>query len=362
MSKRKKRILDWAQEKALYTFFIILLYFAIKPDIDHTVKAHEISAQSPKTKKETKAKAVKAKQPDVIIDTIIDNGKIKFVKRAAKKGETKSEIKQEKKKETAPANQAMVQLKQAKKPMVKAEAKKDVKVAKTQAQAAKPEKKWNYIVDGKAVKDLSSVKFEKKPSARLKEKVYKVYQTMIEDGKVDDFFRKQSLYAEEINSLAREFNIDPDFFRAWIYVESVYDKNAVGPNGEKGLLQIYNVPENCSKQARAYLGVKELNVFDPKHNMTLGAITLLDYQKQMKNDLLLGLIAFNWGPNNLTLQRAENYASIFDKVPNKIAKNYPLQILSLTLMQKVKAENGSVLSYKEYPKSIENIQLPGIDS
>jgi hypothetical protein len=93
-----------------------------------------------------------------------------------------------------------------------------------------------------------------------------------------------------VEQTASRFQVDPEFVRAIIRVESGYDPNAVSNKGAMGLMQL--IPATAHR-----FGV--VNPFDPKQNLE-GGVNYLKYLLDLfGGDLSLSLAAYNAGEHSV---------------------------------------------------------------
>lgn len=94
-------------------------------------------------------------------------------------------------------------------------------------------------------------------------------------------------FQDEINTAARQFNLDPALVRAVIHAESAFNPKAISPKGAQGLMQL--MPGTAAE-----LGVS--NAMDVAENIRGGANYLAQMLKQHNNDITLATAAYNAGP------------------------------------------------------------------
>lgn len=112
---------------------------------------------------------------------------------------------------------------------------------------------------------------------------------------------------EESDSLAtlivtesKRARIDPLFVAAVIQAESSFRPTAVSYRGAKGLMQLMPATgRHLSKQLNVYL--KDATALhDPKTNIKLGIAYLKELNRRFKGDKEHALVAYNWGPTNVS--------------------------------------------------------------
>ena len=103
-----------------------------------------------------------------------------------------------------------------------------------------------------------------------------------------------------IVSESRKANIDPFFVAAVIKAESTFRTEAVSPVGALGLMQIMPATgKYISKKANlGWQGVRAL--YSPRYNIELGIAYLQYLDRRFKGNKENMLIAYNWGPGNLS--------------------------------------------------------------
>lgn len=111
---------------------------------------------------------------------------------------------------------------------------------------------------------------------------------------VDVYQIVQSCYDE-----ARRYNLDPFILLAVIHQESRFDKDAVGADGELGLMQV--MPFTAREMAK-HLGMKEYNLFRVEDNIRIGTRYLIyclnrttRYTMDSHQNMKYGLAAYNRG-------------------------------------------------------------------
>jgi soluble lytic murein transglycosylase-like protein len=99
-----------------------------------------------------------------------------------------------------------------------------------------------------------------------------------------------------VNSMSRQYRIDPDLINSVIYAESGFNPRAVSPKGAQGLMQL--MPQTAAK-----LGVPD--AFDPGANVEGGTRYLRELLETYDFDLVKALAAYNAGP-----ERVEQYRGV----------------------------------------------------
>ena len=96
--------------------------------------------------------------------------------------------------------------------------------------------------------------------------------------------------------------------------------------------------------------------------------TLRQYLDQMGDDLFLGLLAYNIGPQNGGLKSimsqygAKDFVTIQPYLKN-LPRDYPIRVLSAALAYRVWHTQGSLPRYEEgsNAKRIQQLGVPGLD-
>jgi len=211
--------------------------------------------------------------------------------------------------------------------------------------------------------DVQALILQLESSPDIKKKIYGYYLQHQDGG--EDILARIYQYRESVTKTAESVPLDLELLEGLIAFESAGDEKADSSVHAWGLTQIYDVPQTCKVRAAHLLGisVEQLDyINNPAHNIMLGAVTLDEYTRQTKSNLLLGLMAYNAGPDYGKLPAANSYQDAETLVKDDGVRTYPLNVLAYTLMAKVKAKYGSVLPYDDTNKAaIEAIPLPGID-
>lgn len=103
----------------------------------------------------------------------------------------------------------------------------------------------------------------------------------------DSMQQRATSYAPLIRKAATKHGVSPELVSAVMRVESCYDPRAVSRSGARGLMQL--MPGTARD-----LGVKDS--FDPEQNVDGGVRYLAAMLGRFKNDVRLGLAAYNAGP------------------------------------------------------------------
>ena len=145
------------------------------------------------------------------------------------------------------------------------------------------------------------------------------------------------------------YKIDPALIYAIMRQESRFDPDAQSPSGARGLMQL--MPKTASAIARKHGGMEKL--MDPETNLAMGQQYLgtLLKDKNVKNDLLSLLIAYNAGPGNLSRWK-KNWPEVKD----------PLLFIELIPASETRAYVERVLANYWIYRLREGLPTPSLDA
>ena len=173
-------------------------------------------------------------------------------------------------------------------------------------------------------------------------------------------------YSQDIDQAAQAFGLDADLLHGIAAAESSFLPRESSDGGQ-GLFQITRVPEVVMIQAGRHLGVASPSVMDHRHNGFIAAATLNYYLGQMKNDLFLGLLAYNIGPANGGLRFIMQQYGATDFVTiqpylQTLPRDYPIRVLSYALAFRLYRQEGTLPAYEEGLNAIriQHIGIPGL--
>jgi len=103
---------------------------------------------------------------------------------------------------------------------------------------------------------------------------------------------ESELYANLIFKYAAEMKIDPYVLAGLIRVESSFDRYAMSKAGALGLTQVIPAwhPEKIRIVAKKF---GHCDVFNPEHNIMLGALVLKEYTANHKGNIPAALLQYN---------------------------------------------------------------------
>ncbi|QOJ24118.1 MAG: transglycosylase SLT domain-containing protein [Gammaproteobacteria bacterium] len=173
-------------------------------------------------------------------------------------------------------------------------------------------------------------------------------------------------YRQAIEDAARSFALDVDLLHGIAATESSFIPRD-SHDGGRGLFQITRVPEAVIAQARRRLNVEKIVLDNPRHNAFVAAATFKHYLAEMKDDLFLGLLAYNIGPANggLRFIMQQYGATDFTTIQpylQTLPRDYPIRVLAYSLAFRLWQQEGRLLAYEEGNNAIriQRIGIPGL--
>ncbi len=204
-------------------------------------------------------------------------------------------------------------------------------------------------------------------SENLAHQVYAAYRRQDQKLLLQMIERAQS-YQQPIEEDAHGFDLEPSLLYGLAATESSFLPRD-SYDGGHGLFQITAIPQAIQQKARQKLGVSKLSLNDSRHNAFLAAATLKFYLTEMRNDLYLGLLAYNIGPRNGGLRFIMDQYGATDFVSMQpylqtLPRDYPIRVLSQALAFKLWQQDGKLLAYQEGANAqrIQNLGIPGLGS
>lgn len=175
-------------------------------------------------------------------------------------------------------------------------------------------------------------------------------------------------FAADIRLAAKTFAVDEYLLSGIAAAESSFQPRT-SRDGGQGLFQITAVPKFIVEQAGQALGVKQTNLADPRHNAFIAAATLKHYLADMKDDLFLGLLAYNIGPRNgglrFIMQKygADDFVTMQPYI-QQLPRDYPIRVLAYALAFKLWQQEGQLLAYEEADNAvrIQKLGIPGLST
>ncbi len=199
----------------------------------------------------------------------------------------------------------------------------------------------------------------------LAHQVYAAYRRL-EAGELKNMVERAAPYRPAITEAARKFGIDVDLLQGLAATESSFMPRE-SRDGGQGLFQITRVPDAARNKVDDLFTPEQRLLTNPRYNAHLGAATLRHYLDEMKDDLFLGLLAYNIGPANGGLRFIMGQYGATDFVTiqpylQRLPRDYPIRVLSYSLAFRIQQREGQLLAYEEgvNAQRIQNIGIPGI--
>lgn len=148
---------------------------------------------------------------------------------------------------------------------------------------------------------------------------------------------------------AQGYKVDPALIHAIMRQESRFDPEAESPSGARGLMQL--MPQTARAVARKKGAADALD--DPETNLALGQkyLETLLADKNVENDLLALLVAYNAGPGNLARWK-KNWSEVKD----------PLMFIELIPSSETRAYVERVLANYWIYRLREGLPTPSLDA
>jgi hypothetical protein len=184
---------------------------------------------------------------------------------------------------------------------------------------------------------------------------------------LETILERARVFEPTVHEAAAAFAVDAEVLVGLGATESSFAPRP-SKDGGHGLFQITKIPSSVQKEVRDRLGIKKLDPWNQRHNAFLGAATLRRYLDQMGDDLFLGLLAYNIGPQNgglkaiMTRYGAKDFVTIQPYLKN-LPRDYPIRVLSAALAYRVWRTDGKLPRYEEgdNAKRIQLLGVPGLD-
>lgn len=175
-------------------------------------------------------------------------------------------------------------------------------------------------------------------------------------------------FEADIGDAARAFDVDALILLGVAATESSFMPRT-SQDGGQGLFQITAVPKAIWRQAGNELGISQLDTANPRHNAFIAAATLRHYLAEMRQDLFLGLLAYNIGPRNGGLRFIMQQYGASDFVSmqpylQQLPRDYPIRVLSYALAFKLWQQEGALPAYQENDNAsrIQRVGIPGLSA
>ncbi len=183
---------------------------------------------------------------------------------------------------------------------------------------------------------------------------------------LNKMIQRAESYNAAIAEAATEFEVDQNLLQGIAATESSFMPRD-SYDGGHGLFQITAVPKSVLEEAKAHLGTDRLSLSDPRHNAFIAAVTFKHYLAEMKNDVFLGLLAYNIGPANGGLLFIMKKYGVTDFITIQpylqlLPRDYPIRVLSYALAFRLWQKQGKLLAYEADNNAIEiqRLGVPGL--
>jgi Transglycosylase SLT domain len=199
----------------------------------------------------------------------------------------------------------------------------------------------------------------------LAHQVYAAYRRL-DTAELQKMIDRAGTYRTVIDEAAAAFGIDADLLQGLAATESSFLPRE-STDGGHGLFQITRVPATVTVTADKFFPPDGRVLTDPRYNTFLGAATLKHYLVEMKDDLFLGLLAYNIGPKNGGLRFIMEQYGATDFITiqpylQQLPRDYPIRVLSYSLAFRIHQKEGRLLAYEEGKNAlrIQRLGIPGL--
>lgn len=196
----------------------------------------------------------------------------------------------------------------------------------------------------------------------LAHQVYAAYRRL-DAGQMEKMISRAEPYLTAIDEAAMTYGVDGDLLKGLAATESSFLPRSSSDGGH-GLFQITRVPAAVTMAVDRRFPAEQRTLVDPRYNAHLGAATFRHYLTEMKDDLFLGLLAYNIGPSNGGLRFIMDQYGATDFIAiqpylMQLPRDYPVRVLSHALAFRVEQREGRLLAYEE-GKNAQRVQALGI--
>jgi len=199
----------------------------------------------------------------------------------------------------------------------------------------------------------------------LMHQVYAAYRRL-DTAQMTKMISQSGPYAAAIKEAGAAYGIDGDLLKGLAATESSFLPRASNDGGH-GLFQVTKAPATVTKAVNRLFSAEHRVLTDTRYNAYLGAATLRHYLTEMKDDLFLGLLAYNIGPANGGLRFIMNQYGATDFITIQpyllqLPRDYPIRVLSYSLAFRIGRKEGRLLAYEEGKNAlrIQAIGIPGL--
>lgn len=199
----------------------------------------------------------------------------------------------------------------------------------------------------------------------LAHQVYAAYRRL-ETGQLKIMIDRAGQYRGHVEEAAAAYGVDPDLLMGLAATESSFMPRT-SQDGGHGLFQITQAPAAAIEAVNRRFPADARSLADSRYNAFLGAATLCHYLAEMKNDLFLGLLAYNIGPANGGLRFIMQQYGVTDFITIQpyllqLPRDYPIRVLSYALAFRINRREGRLLAYEEGSNAllIQGMGIPGM--
>ncbi|OGR16492.1 MAG: transglycosylase [Desulfobacterales bacterium GWB2_56_26] len=199
----------------------------------------------------------------------------------------------------------------------------------------------------------------------LAHQVYAAYRRL-DTAQLKKMIDRAGQYAGSIDEAAVAYGVDPDLLMGLAATESSFMPRK-SQDGGHGLFQITQAPAAAVEAVNRRFPADGRSLEDPRYNAFVGAATLRHYLTDMKNDLFLGLLAYNIGPANGGLRFIMQQYGVTDFITIQpyllqLPRDYPIRVLSYSLAFRINRREGRPLAYEEGTNAlhIQGMGIPGL--
>lgn len=199
----------------------------------------------------------------------------------------------------------------------------------------------------------------------LAHQVYAAYRRL-GTAQLETMVQRSEPYGEAIAEAAAACAVDPDLLMGLAATESSFMPRK-SEDGGHGLFQITQAPAAAVEAVSSRFPAESRALTNPRYNAALGAATLRHYLTEMKNDLFLGLLAYNIGPANGGLKFIMQQYGVTDFITIQpyllqLPRDYPIRVLSYALAFRIHRREGKLLAYEEGKNAlrIQSMGIPGL--
>jgi len=200
-----------------------------------------------------------------------------------------------------------------------------------------------------------------KVATDTRQQIYDQYAKMAQKKARRDAIPRLRQYEHIFSKASQMYGVDKDLLYGIAIIESNGYRKAKSTADAMGLMQV--MPEHKRRlKPRKLFAVEELDLYDPWHNIFTGTDIFVNYTERRSGDPLLGLVAYNWGPNHSAIKNASSYEAAKSEIKSAGPRIYPINVIAATLLKKVSDKYGMVLPFEgQNIKKIKAIPLPGLD-